>query len=356
MKTFATLSLLLFAGSSAAEYRPKEELMLVDCGIGTIPNGGSTSREMAYYSKGRNPAGGANKWVQPEMIAQVPWDGSYPWRPQGVKTKFPNGDVFQVWINPAIKDWDESKNYAGDATHTFGNGFKCWAEHGKLAFVLADGKKCTSAYICWHMPDSNPAPAPAPNPPKFISSTDYTISSKDIDVRVQGTNAEIEAWKPRNVFARIYDAIEGNQCKGQSYSIGSDCGITFDDCIFTVRDKTDALSRIMVDAIAPAVEKTRVTKKGHYNGNCPPGRPCEPGYDFEYGQYTYPKTGTVLMRVYPEGNEGAASLQARIHWNIQCSNGGFCGSFCNNNIKDIIDIASHFGGVPPLGSLLCAAC
>src|SRR5690348_4261824 len=108
MKLSTTLlSLLLTSTTTLAEYRPKEILMLVDCGIGTLPNGASTSREMAYYPNGYNPSNSAT-WIQPEMIANVPWDGSYPWRGSGVKTRFPNGDEFQVWINPAIKDWDES--------------------------------------------------------------------------------------------------------------------------------------------------------------------------------------------------------------------------------------------------------
>lgn len=356
MKAVAILGLALFAGSGATniirprEYRPKEELVLVDCGIGVLPNGASTSREMAYYSAGHSPAGGNNPWARPEMIANVPWDGSYPWRPQGVKTKFPNGDVFEVWINPAIKDWDESKSYAGDAKHTYGNDFKCWAEHGKLAFVLADGKKCTTAYICWHLPD-------APQPPKYVSTTDFTMSSEDINVRVQGTNADLEAWKPRNAFSHINDAIEGNQCKTKTYPIGSDCTITFNDCIIAVREKAEDLKRVLIDAVAPAVENTRVTKKGHYDGKCHPTTGiCEPGYDFEYGQYTYPQTGTVLVRVTPDGNAGAASVQASIHWDIQCSHDGFCGGFCQSKLKGITDVVEGWGGFAPIGSAFCSAC
>ena len=178
-------------------------------------------------------------------------------------------------INPAIKDWSESKSYAGDAKHTYGNEFKCWAEHGHAAFTLADGKTCTSAYICYHPPD-NPPPAAKK------SKTDYAMSKKDVTVRVQGTNAEIEAWKPQNAFRHINDDDEGIQCAGTSYQIGSVCKLRFNDCWFSSRDHVDGMKKILIDAIAPAVAKTRVTKKGHYNGKCPPGGgPCEPGYDFE---------------------------------------------------------------------------
>jgi hypothetical protein len=117
------------------------------------------------------------------------------------------------------------------------------------------------------------------------------------------------------------------------------------------------MKKILIDAVGPAVERTRVTKKGHYNGKCPPsGGPCEPGYDFEYGQYTYPETGSVLVSVYPEGQKDKAATQARIHWTISCSNQGFCGAFCDNNLDSIVDFATSFAGVPAIGSVFCAFC
>lgn len=100
-------------------------------------------------------------------------------------------------------------------------------------------------------------------------------------MRVQGTNSEIEAWKPENAFRHINDDDEGIQCKGASYGIGSDCSIRFDDCLFAARDNVEGMKRTLIDAVGPVVAKTRVTKKSHYNGKCPPGGgPCEPGYDF----------------------------------------------------------------------------
>lgn len=51
------------------------------------------------------------------------------------------------------------------------------------------------------------------------------MSKKDIHVRVQGTNAELEAWKPANAFRHINDDDEEIQCQGASYSIGDDCKI-----------------------------------------------------------------------------------------------------------------------------------
>ena len=41
---------------------------------------------------------------KPNMMTNVPWDGSYPWRIGGVSAKFPNGDTFKVNINPSLSD------------------------------------------------------------------------------------------------------------------------------------------------------------------------------------------------------------------------------------------------------------
>ncbi|KAL3476213.1 hypothetical protein BJX99DRAFT_258728 [Aspergillus californicus] len=68
---------------------PFENLVLADCGIGLGHNGGSTSREMI---------------------------GSYPWgQAGGVSTRMPNGEVFNVYINPRIKD----PNSAGDSYNVY---------------------------------------------------------------------------------------------------------------------------------------------------------------------------------------------------------------------------------------------
>jgi hypothetical protein len=146
----------------SAETTWSENLVLADCGIGLGVNGGSTSREMMYYS------GAA--WGAPTYMANVPWDGSYPWRLEGVTRTLPNGDTWSVYIYPSVKD----PGAAGVATHTYDpNMLICWSRHLDGLFTLADGKKCSMAYICNHTPIDNgspspkpPAPAPGPPPPR----------------------------------------------------------------------------------------------------------------------------------------------------------------------------------------------
>lgn len=134
-----------------------ENLVLADCGIGLGPNGGSTSREMMYYS--------AEAWGAPKYMKNVPWDGSYPWRNSGVTQTLPNGDKWSVYINNGVGD----PNLAGFATHTYDSvTLTCWSRHLNGLFTLADGKKCSMAYICNHQPMTPgpvPGPAPGPNPP-----------------------------------------------------------------------------------------------------------------------------------------------------------------------------------------------
>ena len=69
-----------------------ENLVLADCGIGTIPGQPtwSTSREVLYYPSDVWTIDGTPN--RPTMMANVPWDGSYPWRSNGVDVKLPNGE------------------------------------------------------------------------------------------------------------------------------------------------------------------------------------------------------------------------------------------------------------------------
>jgi hypothetical protein len=139
----------------SAETTWSENLVLADCGIGLGVNGGSTSREMMYYS--------GIAWGAPTYMANVPWDGSYPWRPSGVSQTLPNGDKWTVSINNKAGD----PNVAGFASHAYdSNVLTCFSRHLDGLFTLADGKKCSMAYICNHSPVPSPKPStPAPPSP-----------------------------------------------------------------------------------------------------------------------------------------------------------------------------------------------
>ncbi|KAL0934819.1 uncharacterized protein CTRU02_209410 [Colletotrichum truncatum] len=356
MRNLAGFSFFLLAGHEAIAailpraYRPKEEIILADCGIES--GGQSSSRQVGYYPGGRSPSGGSD-WLQPEMIAEVPWDGSYPWRTSGVSVKFPNNDVFKIWIDPSVKDWAESKTYAGTSSHTFEeHAFKCWAEHGKHVFDLGDGTKCTSAYICYHEPEGGAAQDPVK---KQVTESKFTMSKDQVTVRVQGTTKDEAAWDPKAAFGNINDALEDVQCKDQSYKIGNDCSIKF-DCLFTLPNRANQLAQVLTDAVAPAVAGTKATQTGHYNGQCRPGGLCEPGYEFKYYNYEYPTTGTVLVRHYAEGDENSTGLQAYVKWTVTCNSGGFCGTFCDSKINDIFGVVTGIvGGVSPLEPV-CLLC
>ncbi|KAI9650518.1 hypothetical protein NHQ30_000534 [Ciborinia camelliae] len=133
---------------SLAQKTRNENLVLGDCGIGLGPNGGSTSREMLYYSSDVWTGLGLDTW-KPTMMVNVPWSGSYPWgQAGGVSATMPNGDVFSVYIDRNVKD----PLPAGDAWHKFEmeKPLKCYSYHWDRVLQLADGKWCSSAYVCNH--------------------------------------------------------------------------------------------------------------------------------------------------------------------------------------------------------------
>jgi hypothetical protein len=172
LRTLTILLSLLFSSLpfSHSQRTPSENLVLADCGIGLGVNGGSTSREMIYYP-GDVWTGNGLETYRPTMMVNVPWSGSYPWgQAGGVSARMPNGDVFQVHINPSIKD----PIAAGDAWHTYemNRPLKCYSYHWDKLYKLDDGKWCSSAYVCNHRgtpyvkPNPvNPTPPAPPAPP-----------------------------------------------------------------------------------------------------------------------------------------------------------------------------------------------
>ncbi|CAE7192442.1 hypothetical protein CFE70_007001 [Pyrenophora teres f. teres 0-1] len=340
-------SLLLSAASARMIPRAaSEDMVLADCGIGTMPDPThSESRQVFYYAKGFKPG------AKPDQATEVLWDGSYPWRNTGVDVRMPNGEVFNIVINPDIKDG--SKDDAGLAQRKDVK-YKCRGDHGKDASKLANGMQCTTAYIC-HRQAAAPKPKPAP---KNRLRAQFTISTIETDIRVQGTTADEAKWNPKAAFAHIEEAIEKNQCTPESYPIGNDCTISF-ECTFGNPNNVQPFKNILKGAVTKAVEATKKTKTGHYRGtNCPPGREgCIPDdYEFKYLMYTYPQTGKVLVTVEPEGHPEHAAIQSELSWRTQCKASGICGAFCGTYGGLMVDWMSGAAGLPPIASIGCLAC
>ncbi|CAO2658261.1 Nn.00g059840.m01.CDS01 [Neocucurbitaria sp. VM-36] len=191
---FKALFLLTLAGDGLSlatkhlqirDYRPKEHLILGDCGL-SADGKTSTSRRMFYF-EGDAWYGGGVGYNPPTSSAEVPWDGSYPWRPSGVSAKFENGDIFLVRISePNGKD---SGKTVGTASHIYdSHPFECYARHKTGLATLADGTKCSSAYICYHNDDPAPTPiVPAKPKPTFK----YTAFNKVVELEGKWTADDI---------------------------------------------------------------------------------------------------------------------------------------------------------------------
>lgn len=220
MWQYAAAAAALFAPTALAQKTPYENLVLADCGIGLGVNGGSTSREMIYYS-GDVWTGNGLDTYKPQMMVNVPWSGEYPWGQKGgVKATMPNGDTFSVYINKDIHDPDA----AGDAWHTYEQDkpLKCYSYHWDRLYQLDDGKWCSSAYVCNHRgkpyikPGGQPAPPSGPDTQRITAST----NSDWVDLYSQSA---------KNVIATVNDRFKHDSynCDNSAVSIGSGCTITW---------------------------------------------------------------------------------------------------------------------------------
>jgi hypothetical protein len=204
--------------STRDNFTPKEHLVLGDCGIGKIKPGESTSRQMFYFTG--SPWVGGSKWAQPMMMANVPWDGSYPWRPSGVSAKFPNGDIFTVQINkPNTPDGGQT---IGSASHTYdSHPFECYPSHLDGLYTLEDGTKCSSAFVCYHNIDDPPKP-PAPAEPELV----YMAYKEKI--KLMGTWNAHDIFKLANLTNSYYcDEETAHPLEGANEGGAPKCTVKF---------------------------------------------------------------------------------------------------------------------------------
>ena len=316
MKSTLFITLAISASVVQAEWRPNEHLVLADCGM--PPEGGdSTSREMMYYPS--FPRNGEDKWIGPDMMVNVPWDGSYPWRSSGVKATFPNGDTFSVYLNPAIAD----PGVAGAAHHTYDNQhiFTCYSQHERGIYTLDDGKECASAYVCKHA-NSEPAPEPQPEPepepePKITSL--LTLSSDATSVEESSYyKDDISIPSPKDTFNSVFEALEGNKCRTTSYPISDSCTITY-DCFFAgdegqVKERGEVLAKLLHGTAGPEIHNTEYERITYSN---------QWGVPTYHKGYTYPQSGQIVVSVDNE------SVQSKLAFEVQCdSTSWFCDGAC----------------------------
>lgn len=182
---------------------------------------------MIYYSGDiwENPGPGSYTTNSPLFMVDVPWDGSYPWRSSGVTATTPNGDIWTVEINPAIKD----PGWAGVVQHKYNDiGLICWSLHGFGIYTLSDGASCTTAYVCNHK--NSPPITPSPLSPE----TTFSHNSEGNSVTLVGT------WSIDDIFkeAKLHDGGNGAQycdglqvphtLSGSGKRGNPDCTIAFD--------------------------------------------------------------------------------------------------------------------------------
>ncbi|KAI4143902.1 MAG: hypothetical protein L6R39_004395 [Caloplaca ligustica] len=312
---------------------------------------------MMYYAG--NPWDGKNNWIRPDMMVDVPWDGSYPWRTTGVSSKMPNADIFTVIIDPAIPDYNaDSTRLAGKASHTYDDhNLDCYASHQADVYTLDDGTKCSSAYICNHYMADDP---PKKDPPKSIRTTKPSFSLMTVDVEQQVnaiTNEKFTLVDPYDAFHNIFDDIHGPQCNSKPYPIGDSCNIIFNDCNFVdlagyPADSTaKALATLLTESAGPAISKNVTNWKSHvYTGRY--------SGSFNNRKFTYPQNGQITVYTELEDVPDSVATQSWIHYEIKCQKAGFCGKACQGVASAALAVGSapQFAWANLLGVVIGGVC
>lgn len=338
------ITIASLASVSLAEYRPEERLVLADCGIHP-PKGDSTSRQIMYYPTAPWASPGTRgKWVTPQMMTDVPWDGSYPWRKSGLKRTMPNGDEFTIVIDPSIPDSDTQA--AGLASHRFEpHGFLCRGHHERGIYTLDDGTECASAYVCDHKPANSPNPAPAPPAGKTTST--LTLSSDAIFVTDSSLNKiELKLPNPNDVFYSVYNAIEGNGCRTSRFDVGDSCTISY-RCMFAgetnvIKPHSDAVAKFLHGTAGPQVAKSWYEKTTYSS---------QWGIPKYWIGYKYPRNGQIVIT---HDN----SVQSQLSFEIACKGSWFCDVACSGVTAGMLSLSSAAGLAPAevFGALTAGAC
>lgn len=308
-----TTSILALAASMStilvlAEYNEAENFVLADCGIGS--DGASSSRNIFYY-KGKVWSDDGGNTNQPDMEANIPWDGSYPWRLSTVETNFPNGDHFKVWIDPVYKD----PQVAGFAWHSYDfHALNCFSYHKQFLHQLPKGPWCSSAYVCNHKSSPVPNPAPAPPPEKPNPYTVSISTNQDFATLDGNLNTDDVIGKVNYTSAGTCDESVLPVSSG-----GRSCTIKF-RCHGNIPDKTTPalVSGLKQTIKAIALHQTLHDKKTW--NPCKTGRDtCIGGWDFSDREVTkMPLTMSVYLQ------DGDHDDQGELSYTMDCSNTPEC--------------------------------
>jgi len=213
---------LSFVSFVNSEYNKNENVVLADCGIGEISAHPEwASKFWIFYYPGEVwkdvEEKQTNDWA---MYIRVPWDGSYPWRENGVTATLNNGDVMTVSIHPNVNDPDR----AGQLTHKYdGHALICWSYHKDL---LGMSGKCRSAYICNHKDGAHPAKRDKTKialstTKDFAKLSGYTDAAKVYGLLSYGDDGSCdESWKSTDGGCRIRFFCHGN-LKGLTKAMGN---------------------------------------------------------------------------------------------------------------------------------------
>ncbi|KAF1991371.1 hypothetical protein K402DRAFT_388783 [Aulographum hederae CBS 113979] len=338
-------------------YTEKENFILADCGIGFGEHpGDSTSREVIYYSGDVwNSDGSTNR---PTMMANVPWDGSYPWRKDGLFVNMPNGDRLNVVVDPQFPD----PSIAGLAATTYSTvAFTCYSYHRERVYQLDDGKWCSSAYICNHRPtptgdNTPPPPGPAPAPPHEGTETTFSVNADTVSIY----NGNL-----KNILGKVNEVKQqgSRDCVETAIDIGDSCTISF-VCHGAGKSSNDAMADVLLNQVANSPDFSRydeVVSQVCYKYDQTPGNEgqCIAWKDKVDKYLIMPKTiGIAIDNIPGEGSSDNPSVQAWMRYTVNCPKVDWSCQLCKTVAAGLNLISAStltWGGQGAAVNAICAA-
>jgi hypothetical protein len=305
LRTTASLLLtilLSFTSLAYCEYNENENenIVLADCGIGNDPAHPEWASDFwIFYYPGEVWIDAEETQVNERTIyGQVPWDGSYPWRENGVTATIGNGDVITASIHPNVNDPDR----AGQLTHTYdAHALTCWSYHKNL---LGAAGKCRSAYVCNHKDGPHPANR---------DKTKIAISTTKDFAKLSGN------LNAADVYGLLSYGDDGS-CDESWKSTGGGCNIRF-----FCHGNLPGLTKTMGDTLKGVADnaelvKHETTKTKQVWDPCKSGKDtCIGGWIYEDEDWTWlPQTLSIDV-----SNKEGADVGA-LRYEIDCSGGPQC--------------------------------